>query len=773
MSATLDELIRAGKEIVPGYRLVQLIGRGGYGEVWTAATPGDGRCALKIIRNVNAAEGKGQFRSLAIIRDLDHDRLIRLQAYWLLAENGSVVPDDVVDQMGAPTSCALAIAMELAHQNLQQRRLECQDQGEPGIPSDELVGYIRQSAEAIDYLNFQEPAIVHRNISPQNILLTKNRRVKVSGFGFVQLVAGTFAAINSTSVRLTLAYSAPELFRNTVTRRTDQYSLALTYYELRAGRLPFDEGFGPMQMMQAHVEGKLDFTGVNQAEQSVLKRACAVEPDGRFRSCVEFVTELERALSASHPSVASISIPATPTDTVKPSVAARMGPPTVAYSPPPSADSDSSIELREDPPDLLDPPHAQERHAPRAPLQDTDLNIDLGGDVRPPESTPAPKRAPAQYLDEDVQFTVFRPTVVSPQKWYPLLAFAHNAERRPEADPDEPDPVEEVRRQAERVLGKQAKDYKDRTQDALQAVPREGELTFLPEMDGVEFNPPRRTFRWSESVHREEFRLRAGRELDGKMARGRLSVFLGGILLADVALAFRVDGRLVAEKEPLTPTETRPYRKIFASYSHQDLEIVRQLEHYAETLGDRYLRDWTHLRAGEVWNERLMELIQEADVFQLFWSTNAMRSQFVRREWQHALSLGRPSFVRPTYWEDPMPTSPEEDLPPEALLRLHFQRLATADLQQGKEATSKTVPTRVTSSSPRPPADSCSVGQPDTCFPKSSTFHEARSPVKALVGLAVVLLLAVSLITTLGKSKWGFGTVTAPPPTTQHKQSPP
>ena len=197
MSATLDELIRAGKEIVPGYRLVQLIGRGGYGEVWTAATPGDGRCALKIIRNVNAAEGKGQFRSLAIIRDLDHDRLIRLQAYWLLAENGSVVPDDVVDQMGAPTSCALAIAMELAHQNLQQRRLECQDQGEPGIPSDELVGYIRQSAEAIDYLNFQEPAIVHRNISPQNILLTKNRRVKVSGFGFVQLVAGTFAAINS------------------------------------------------------------------------------------------------------------------------------------------------------------------------------------------------------------------------------------------------------------------------------------------------------------------------------------------------------------------------------------------------------------------------------------------------------------------------------------------------------------------------------------------------------------------------------------------------
>ena len=39
---------------------------------------------------------------------------------------------------------------------------------------------------------------------------------------------------------------------------------------------------------------------------------------------------------------------------------------------------------------------------------------------------------------------------------------------------------------------------------------------------------------------------------------------------------------------------------------------------------------------------RLLELIDEADIFQLFWSSNSMRSEYVRREWEHALALGRP-----------------------------------------------------------------------------------------------------------------------------------
>src|SRR5207245_249767 len=93
-------------------------------------------------------------------------------------------------------------------------------------------------------------------------------------------------------------------------------------------------------------------------------------------------------------------------------------------------------------------------------------------------------------------------------------------------------------------------------------------------------------------------------------------------------------------------------------------------------LGDQYLCDWLHLRAGEQWGERLERLIDEADIFQLFWSWNSIHSPIVEREWRYALQLNRPNFVRPTYWEEPLPSVPERDLPPAELCRLHFQRIA-------------------------------------------------------------------------------------------------
>jgi hypothetical protein len=196
----------------------------------------------------------------------------------------------------------------------------------------------------------------------------------------------------------------------------------------------------------------------------------------------------------------------------------------------------------------------------------------------------------------------------------------------------------------------------------------------------VEFNPPQRSFQWVEDVHREEFRFRASPTLDGRVARGRMTVYHGAIILAEIALSIRVDAAFQSSSSTPQnePARAKPFRRIFASYSHKDLEIVRQFERFATTLGDRYLRDWNELRAGETWNDRLMELIGEADVFQLFWSRNAMASPFVRREWEYALSLARPNFVRPTYWEEPMPATSDGALPSDELKRLHFQKIAIA-----------------------------------------------------------------------------------------------
>src|SRR6185295_5982471 len=82
------------------------------------------------------------------------------------------------------------------------------------------------------------------------------------------------------------------------------------------------------------------------------------------------------------------------------------------------------------------------------------------------------------------------------------------------------------------------------------------------------------------------------------------------------------------------------------------------------------------LRAGERWQPELERSIQRADVFQLFWSRHAMRSEYVQKEWRYALSLGRANFVRPVYWQDPLPADEKLGLPPRELREVHFSKLS-------------------------------------------------------------------------------------------------
>jgi len=88
-----------------------------------------------------------------------------------------------------------------------------------------------------------------------------------------------------------------------------------------------------------------------------------------------------------------------------------------------------------------------------------------------------------------------------PEKWYPLLAFAHLEKLPVDASPQELDPQEEVARQAEKVLGPLLDRYNETTKGSGQAVPHGGDLTFVPAMPGVEFNPLQYTFRWHKNVH--------------------------------------------------------------------------------------------------------------------------------------------------------------------------------------------------------------------------------------------------------------------------------
>lgn len=184
---------------------------------------------------------------------------------------------------------------------------------------------------------------------------------------------------------------------------------------------------------------------------------------------------------------------------------------------------------------------------------------------------------------------------------------------------------------------------------------------------------------WQEAVHKEEFRLKA--VVENQVVRGRLTVFLGAILLAEISISIRALSRTEAARRG-APSETasgRPFRKIFASYSEEDQDIVEQFENYVGAIGDQYLTTCRDLRSARVWSAPLEQAIGEADVFQLFWSSKSMYSRWVRQEWEYALSLGRQDFVRPVYWEEPCPRDMQKGLPPENLARVSFRCIALGD----------------------------------------------------------------------------------------------
>ncbi|HET7541239.1 MAG TPA: toll/interleukin-1 receptor domain-containing protein [Polyangiaceae bacterium] len=284
-------------------------------------------------------------------------------------------------------------------------------------------------------------------------------------------------------------------------------------------------------------------------------------------------------------------------------------------------------------------------------------------------SGPAPivRDLPPRF-DEEVQVTVFRPKSIVSGRWYRLLAFVHLAERRP--GEDSLDPIAEVRRLARAALGEQITAYRSATEDSLAGLPEGGQINLVPEVEGIEFNPPSRSFAWCTDVHDESFQLRAQAGRAGTTLRGRLSAYLGSVLLAEVGMAFKLQKSDATDADPLAQERGRAYRKIFASYSHADARIVSDFEAVVSAFGDRYLIDVKDLRAGEIWSQALERLIDQADVFQLFWSSRSRASEFCRREWEYALEKG--VNIRPVYWERPMPD------PPDTLKRLHFSAFGGA-----------------------------------------------------------------------------------------------
>jgi serine/threonine protein kinase len=209
-------------ELIPGYRLLERQGEGGFGEVWKAEAPGGLLKAVKIISGCLQDNGQDADRLRQELKALNRVRTVRYP-FILSLERFEIVDGRLV------------IVMELADRSLWDRFKECRAQGLPGIPRDELLRYTEEAAEAPDVMNVQYD-LQHLDIKPQNLFLLYNH-VKVGDFGLVKDLEGMSAR---ATCGLTAVYAAPETFGGLVSRFCDQYNQAVAYQELLTGRLPFD-----------------------------------------------------------------------------------------------------------------------------------------------------------------------------------------------------------------------------------------------------------------------------------------------------------------------------------------------------------------------------------------------------------------------------------------------------------------------------------------------------------------------------------------------------
>jgi serine/threonine protein kinase len=192
----------------------------------------------------------------------------------------------------------LLIVMELADKNLHTVLLNYQVQGQVGVPREQLLCYLFEAAEALDVINF-EHGLQHLDIKPHNLFVVGNH-IKVADFGLVHSLFGTATHSSQRRGGLTPLYAAPELYQQSLSRHSDQYSLAIVYQQLLTATVPFASP-NIQELMRQHMKEKPDLSALPVADQAIVGRALSKNPEKRYPSCLEFMQALLAASSTPLP----------------------------------------------------------------------------------------------------------------------------------------------------------------------------------------------------------------------------------------------------------------------------------------------------------------------------------------------------------------------------------------------------------------------------------------------------------------------------------------
>lgn len=270
------------------YELSEVIGRGGMAEVWRGKDRRLGRdIAVKRLRADLASDEtfQARFRREAqSAAGLNHPNIVAVY--------------DTGEEIDETSGVALPyIVMELVEGHTLREILR---DGRKILPEKalEFTGGI------LDALNYSHRAgIIHRDIKPGNVMITKGGQVKVMDFGIARAVADTQATMTQTAAVIgTAQYLSPEQARGeTVDNRSDIYSTGCLLYELLTGRPPF-QGDSPVSVAYQHVRelptppSELDDEITGDMDKIVLK-SLAKDPNNRYQTAREMRDDIIRLLA--------------------------------------------------------------------------------------------------------------------------------------------------------------------------------------------------------------------------------------------------------------------------------------------------------------------------------------------------------------------------------------------------------------------------------------------------------------------------------------------
>ncbi|MEX2271797.1 MAG: serine/threonine-protein kinase [Vicinamibacterales bacterium] len=275
-----EDRSRAGDLIGP-YRIEREIGRGGMGAVYLAVRADDAyrkRVAVKVIkRGMDTDEIVARFRrERQTLANLDHPNIARLL-------DGGTTDD------GLPYFVMEYVEGEPLDRYCESRALSIR----------ERLRLFRTVCSAVQFAH--RNLVVHRDLKPDNILVTADGTPKLLDFGIAKLLTGadggTVAPTRAAERMMTLDYASPEQLRGeAVSTATDVFSLGVMLYELVSGRHPFRRDGRPAYAIEVAIcEDEPLRPGAGEIDLIVLM-AIRKEPSRRYGAANELDDDLRRHL---------------------------------------------------------------------------------------------------------------------------------------------------------------------------------------------------------------------------------------------------------------------------------------------------------------------------------------------------------------------------------------------------------------------------------------------------------------------------------------------